>query len=281
MDAVADGATDTAETLQVRFSVGAGSVTEGMVVRWRKHVGERVGAGEVIVDVTTDKVDLEVWTVPDRVHSPAEGVLSRIVVQAGQTILVGASLAELLVEQDGDEFPQHEFAARIFVPSGQNVFATPNPLARRESEVLMNNRLAGTTLEELCNDSPEAGEALREQIGAGERVDMYVVGKDSDVLALTARSLYIIRPGLQRRSRATAVGYPYNTVSQVAVHASKRDFVLELQAKGALEHADPAAARDDRSGKATSVHLDETDLPAFEGVLALLLERVAKAGHDG
>jgi multifunctional 2-oxoglutarate metabolism enzyme len=78
------------ETLQITLPALGESVTEGMVAEWRKHEGDHVDAGEVIVDVTTDKVDVEV-------PSPAEGRLSRILVQAGQTVAVGASLAELVV----------------------------------------------------------------------------------------------------------------------------------------------------------------------------------------
>ncbi len=36
------------------------SVTEGSIVEWRKKVGQWVDEGDTIVDVTTDKVDVEV-----------------------------------------------------------------------------------------------------------------------------------------------------------------------------------------------------------------------------
>jgi multifunctional 2-oxoglutarate metabolism enzyme len=64
------------------------SVTEGAIVEWRKAVGDSVEAGETLVDVTTDKVDVEI-------PSPAGGVLSRIVAEAGATVEVGALLAEI------------------------------------------------------------------------------------------------------------------------------------------------------------------------------------------
>jgi len=88
-----------AETLLITFSALGGSVTEGMVAEWRKHEGDHVAAGEVIVAVTTDKMDLGVWTPPVAVISPAEGILSRILVEAGQTVAVGAPLAVLLCQR--------------------------------------------------------------------------------------------------------------------------------------------------------------------------------------
>jgi len=78
------------ETVAVTLPAMGESVTEGTVVEWRKQAGDHVDAGEVIADVTTDKVDVEV-------PSPVEGTLSRIVVEAGQTAEVGATLAELVV----------------------------------------------------------------------------------------------------------------------------------------------------------------------------------------
>jgi 2-oxoisovalerate dehydrogenase E2 component (dihydrolipoyl transacylase) len=67
------------------------SVTEGTVDRWLKQEGELVRRDEPIVEVVTDKVNAEV-------PSPVEGRLVRIQVQNGQTVPIGAALAELEVE---------------------------------------------------------------------------------------------------------------------------------------------------------------------------------------
>jgi multifunctional 2-oxoglutarate metabolism enzyme len=64
------------------------SVTEGSIVEWRKHVGEFVSEGDPLVEVTTDKVDVEV-------PATASGVLMRVVAREGETVPVGALLAEI------------------------------------------------------------------------------------------------------------------------------------------------------------------------------------------
>lgn len=64
------------------------SVAEGSVTSWRKKPGDFVAAGEALVDVTTDKVDVEV-------PSPAAGKLVRIFADEGKTVAVGAPLAEI------------------------------------------------------------------------------------------------------------------------------------------------------------------------------------------
>ncbi len=64
------------------------SVSEGSIVEWRKKTGDWVDEGETIVDITTDKVDVEV-------PSTAAGVITALHGDEGATISVGAVLAEI------------------------------------------------------------------------------------------------------------------------------------------------------------------------------------------
>ena len=61
------------------------SVTEATVSKWLKSKGEKVSADEPIVELETDKVNVEV-------PSPSNGVLEQITVQEGETVNVGAML---------------------------------------------------------------------------------------------------------------------------------------------------------------------------------------------
>src|SRR5262247_806664 len=65
------------------------SVAEGTVARWLKAQGERVRKEEPLVEIQTDKINVEI-------PSPAEGTLSRILVAEGTTVLVGTEIAQLL-----------------------------------------------------------------------------------------------------------------------------------------------------------------------------------------
>ncbi len=62
------------------------TVTEGTILSWRKSVGEEIAEDEVLLEISTDKVDTEV-------PSPAAGVVQEILVQEGETVEVGAALA--------------------------------------------------------------------------------------------------------------------------------------------------------------------------------------------
>ncbi len=64
------------------------SVTEGSIVEWRVKAGQWIDAGATLVDVTTDKVDVEV-------PAPAAGVVVKLAAEEGATVNVGALLAEI------------------------------------------------------------------------------------------------------------------------------------------------------------------------------------------
>ena len=61
------------------------SVTEATVSKWLKQVGEEVDSDEPLVELETDKVNVEV-------PSPLSGTLSSIKVKEGDTVEVGALL---------------------------------------------------------------------------------------------------------------------------------------------------------------------------------------------
>jgi pyruvate/2-oxoglutarate dehydrogenase complex dihydrolipoamide acyltransferase (E2) component len=81
------------------------SVNEGTIGQWLKQEGETVKKDEALVEIITDKVTAEL-------PSPASGVLVKILVQADETVKVGAEIAE--IEEAG--------AASVSPPTAQ---ATP------------------------------------------------------------------------------------------------------------------------------------------------------------
>jgi 2-oxoglutarate dehydrogenase E1 component len=75
-------------TVQVTMPQMGDSVTEGTVLEWHKQEGDQVTEDEVLVEISTDKVDAEV-------PSPASGTVAKIHVAEGDTISVGTVLAEI------------------------------------------------------------------------------------------------------------------------------------------------------------------------------------------
>jgi pyruvate dehydrogenase E2 component (dihydrolipoamide acetyltransferase) len=68
------------------------TMEEGVVLKWKKHEGDQVAAGDVLAEIETDKavMDLEAF---------ASGVLRKVLVNEGQTVKAGA-LIGLIAEPD-------------------------------------------------------------------------------------------------------------------------------------------------------------------------------------
>jgi 2-oxoglutarate decarboxylase len=83
--------TTTAETIDVVTPAAGESVTEGTILEWRVKVGESIKVDDTIVEISTDKVDVEL-------PSPATGTVVEILAAEGDTVTVGQVIARLAPE---------------------------------------------------------------------------------------------------------------------------------------------------------------------------------------
>ena len=74
--------------IDVKVPMLSESVSEGTLLEWKKKVGEAVARDEILIDIETDKVVLEV-------PSPQAGVLVEIVAQDGKTVVADQVLARI------------------------------------------------------------------------------------------------------------------------------------------------------------------------------------------
>lgn len=75
-------------TVEIRVPTLGESVSEATIGRWFKKAGDHVARDELIVELETDKVTLEI-------NAPAAGVLSEIAVKDGATVATGALLGAI------------------------------------------------------------------------------------------------------------------------------------------------------------------------------------------
>ena len=64
------------------------SVTEGIIGRWLKNVGDKIEKYDPLVEVITDKVNMEL-------PSPVRGVLREIIANEGETVIMGGFIADI------------------------------------------------------------------------------------------------------------------------------------------------------------------------------------------
>ena len=94
------------------------TVAEGTLSIWHKNVGERVEANELLFEISTDKVEMEV-------PAPAGGVMKEILVKEGETVEVGAILAILDDGTDGSVGPTAPEPAPSLENNAQNLTHSP------------------------------------------------------------------------------------------------------------------------------------------------------------
>ncbi|HKX76443.1 MAG TPA: biotin/lipoyl-containing protein, partial [Acidimicrobiia bacterium] len=96
------------------------TVTEGTILRWAKKVGEQIQSDEVLVEISTDKVDTEI-------PSPAQGVVLELLVGEGETVSVGTPLAVIGEAGEGGATQQAPAAQPGETPPPAQPATTPPP----------------------------------------------------------------------------------------------------------------------------------------------------------
>ena len=78
----------TGQTIDIVTPTGGESVTEGTILEWAVKVGDAVKDGDTVVEISTDKVDMEL-------PAPATGTITEILAQDGETVSVGQVIARM------------------------------------------------------------------------------------------------------------------------------------------------------------------------------------------
>ena len=104
------------------------SVAEGTLASWKKKIGEAVARDEILIDIETDKVVLEV-------PSPGAGVLVEIIKGDGETVVSGELIAKIdTAATAGAAAPAAEApkaAAAAPAPAAAAPAGTASPSARK------------------------------------------------------------------------------------------------------------------------------------------------------
>jgi 2-oxoglutarate decarboxylase len=82
--------TTAQQTIDVVTPAAGESVTEGTILEWHAKVGDQIKVDDTIVEISTDKVDVEL-------PSPASGTVTEILVGEGDTVTVGQVIARIAV----------------------------------------------------------------------------------------------------------------------------------------------------------------------------------------
>ncbi len=122
-EGVAATESSAGETIDIVTPTGGESVTEGTILEWSVKVGDAVKQGDTVVELSTDKVDMEL-------PAPASGQITEILAEAGDTVTVGQVIARM--SSTVQAAPQPTNGAATAAPPGDGAaagFAADAPAA--------------------------------------------------------------------------------------------------------------------------------------------------------
>jgi 2-oxoglutarate dehydrogenase E1 component len=197
--------TTAAQTVDVVTPAAGESVTEGTILEWRVKLGDFIKVDDTIVEISTDKVDVEL-------PSPASGTVNEILVEEGETVTVGQVIARITVNGDAGSAST---AATPSAPSAPSTTpsapsTTPPAEASRQTDGASAADAAGAGAPEGTKISPVAARAA-----AVEGVDLAEVAGSgpagritkSDVLSAAAGAASA-GDGTAANGRSTAATEP-------------------------------------------------------------------------
>ncbi|HCQ39889.1 MAG TPA: dihydrolipoamide acetyltransferase [Verrucomicrobiales bacterium] len=175
------------------------TMTEGTVVRWLKSVGDQVEIGDEIAEIETDKATMAM-------EAFDEGILSEILIEEGAKAEIGATLAVLRDEGEGDPAP----AAPVAEPEPAPVKpASPAPSPGEPESGAADP--APSAAPPVTEDTPQAP-APSERIKASPLARKLAVAHGVDLSGLSGSG-----PGgriVKKDVEAAATGKPVATVSE-------------------------------------------------------------------
>ena len=180
------------------------SITEATVAKWLKKEGDIVETDEAIVELETDKVNLEV-------PSPIDGVLSEINSKDGETVEVGALLGT--VSENRTKSPEKKIIKKIESKKEENnvinlevkketpkIFTEPEEepliLTKEEEPLILNNEVKENKTNYLDKNNKILSPAVR-KIVVENKIDLEKVrgsGKEGRILKGDLISMMGVNP---------------------------------------------------------------------------------------
>lgn len=132
------------------------SIQEGKILRWLKKPGDKVERDEILLEISTDKVDTEV-------PSPSAGILTAILAQENDTVEVGAIIAEL------NSDAQATVSAPVAAPAPAPV-AAPAPAPVAAPATVASGSMTDVVMPKM-GESIQEGKVLRWLKKPGDKVE--------------------------------------------------------------------------------------------------------------
>ncbi len=241
--------TTAVQTIDVVTPAAGESVTEGTILEWHVKVGDYIKVDDTIVEISTDKVDVEL-------PSPGSGTVSEILVVEGDTVTVGQVIARISVNGAAPATPAAEAPPAPGATAAAPAAETAEPAAETPPPAAEAPPPANGTAQTVDVLTPAAGESVTE----GTILEWHV--KVGDFIKVDDTIVEISTDKVDLELPAPASG----TVSEILVEEGDTVTVGQLIARIAVGGAAPAAGTSQpapsQAAAETSQAVAETQQPA-------------------
>ncbi|MGI9539872.1 MAG: multifunctional oxoglutarate decarboxylase/oxoglutarate dehydrogenase thiamine pyrophosphate-binding subunit/dihydrolipoyllysine-residue succinyltransferase subunit [Miltoncostaeaceae bacterium] len=224
-DAPAEAAAPAADPVQVVIPELGESVTEGIIIEWRVAPGDVVAAGDPLVELTTDKVDVEV-------PATAAGAVIAVHGEPGDTVEVGALIAD--IDPSGAAAGSAAPAPKEPTPSAAPASGGPAPSKAWPEVSPVARRLAqerGIDLERVSGSGPGGIIRKEDVLAAAESGGATPGGETATLLRGPAAAL----ARYMDDSRSIPTATSFRTLSVGALDAERKGINKQLAEAGREE----------------------------------------------
>ena len=145
------------------------SITEGTIIKWLKQTGDMVEKDEIVLEISTDKVDSEIPT-------PVSGKIVELIANENDTVEVGKVIARIETEgeaeaaQPAEETPpavEKEEPAPVEAPAPAAAPAAPEPVEVKEEKKIESTKFFSPVVLNIARTEGVSAEELESIEGSG------------------------------------------------------------------------------------------------------------------
>ena len=155
------------------------SVTEATVAKWLKNKGDKVLSDEPLVELETDKVNVEV-------PSPSNGILENISVEEGQTVNVGALLGLISKTKSGSSDIKNE---KKYSPPKLQKIKSEKKQDKQDNKIVEPLILQQENEQKIFDEEPLILETFHEEQPSEKKKDKLLEKKEVVRVSPSARKL--------------------------------------------------------------------------------------------
>lgn len=175
----------------VRMPKLSDTMTEGVVAKWHKKVGDKVKSGELLADIETDKATMEFESFQD-------GVLIHIGVEAGKSAPVDSVLA--ILGKGGEDVKAILAAVGTSTSSKSETVSAPKVETQVQKVAATVTSAATTTVSNKTNNGRVKASPLAKALAKEKGIDISMVSGSGDNGRITKKDIETFTPGTSKKS---------------------------------------------------------------------------------